>query len=493
MIRHTGKIVSIYMFILLISSGNTPVIAQESQQSEFTYFKDIPYVAYRKDTEKVTIILDYQPGWGYRVMNYSFPDRIALEVAFKPGTPDEYKKDVSDYKEFTRSFLLRDIRASIDKEGLRVTVSSNFSKFPFEYELDDRRDERRLYVHVPLRYASVKKESVSDGVEYHEITMVDDAGPRKMHIVYTEVASGRYRPDIVTARDMGSSFLRVDRMAQNTSALCAVNGGFFSGDGTNQGLIIKNRRLVSYPKFNRPVFARTSDGKLHIGYLPLRGILNGPGGIRFHFDSIDARPSAGQVVLLTPGHPSRISSPMRGSHIVIKDKVVEMVTTEPVEDKRGRYILWSADYRDDFKRLKAADPVEIEFYLGVGGLEIESAIGAGPILVVDGMVDIRNENDFQRDIMVGRAPRTGIGLTRDGILMLAVLEGRNPLVSIGGTIEEFATLMRNYGAVQALNLDGGGSSSMVISGEQVSSSIGGGRAVTSAIVVTDNQMRFGIF
>ncbi|OPZ08368.1 MAG: hypothetical protein BWZ08_01222 [candidate division BRC1 bacterium ADurb.BinA292] len=58
-------------------------------------------------------------------------------------------------------------------------------------------------------------------------------------------------------------------------------------------------------------------------------------------------------------------------------------------------------------------------------------------------------------------PRTAAGLTEDGRLMLAVVDGRQPGRSAGMTTPELAELMLEYGAVEAINLDGGGSTTLV--------------------------------
>lgn len=60
-----------------------------------------------------------------------------------------------------------------------------------------------------------------------------------------------------------------------------------------------------------------------------------------------------------------------------------------------------------------------------------------------------------------RHPRTAIGLTRDNKLLLAVVDGRQPSYSVGMTYYELAQAMLEFGAVNALNLDGGGSSTLV--------------------------------
>lgn len=94
------------------------------------------------------------------------------------------------------------------------------------------------------------------------------------------------------------------------------------------------------------------------------------------------------------------------------------------------------------------------------------AVGGGPMLVKDGM-NVAQENYWKEAFDGGgiaglsRQPRTAIGATADGKLILLVCDGRNMRGSAGFTLAELADKMISYGAVNAINLDGGGSSTFV--------------------------------
>ncbi|HXL03226.1 MAG TPA: phosphodiester glycosidase family protein [Bacillota bacterium] len=91
------------------------------------------------------------------------------------------------------------------------------------------------------------------------------------------------------------------------------------------------------------------------------------------------------------------------------------------------------------------------------------AVGGGPRLVKDGKVYVTAaQEQFKPDVAGGRAPRTGVGVTYDGNLLLVAVTGRQAYHSIGVTLEELANIMLELGAKDAMNLDGGGSSTMVV-------------------------------
>jgi len=85
----------------------------------------------------------------------------------------------------------------------------------------------------------------------------------------------------------------------------------------------------------------------------------------------------------------------------------------------------------------------------------------------------------------GKNPRTAIGIKATGEIMLVVIDGRKARYSVGMTTFQEAVFMKKHGAVWALNLDGGGSSTMWIKGTGVVNrpSDGTERAVSSAVLV----------
>ena len=111
-------------------------------------------------------------------------------------------------------------------------------------------------------------------------------------------------------------------------------------------------------------------------------------------------------------------------------------------------------------------------------LDLRDAASFGPILISDG-VKVNNSAKWS-----GYNPRTVIGQTEDGTVLLLLIEGRQ-ISSLGATYDDVADLMLEYGAVNAGNMDGGASAAMIYNGEQVtiSSSLNGSRAVPSCWLV----------
>lgn len=90
--------------------------------------------------------------------------------------------------------------------------------------------------------------------------------------------------------------------------------------------------------------------------------------------------------------------------------------------------------------------------------ELVQSVGGHPVLLRDGVRQTWSHDDPKAR---GRHPRTLVGWTASGEVLLVVVDGRQPGYSRGLTLEESADLMAELGAVHAMNLDGGGSSTFV--------------------------------
>jgi len=130
-------------------------------------------------------------------------------------------------------------------------------------------------------------------------------------------------------------------------------------------------------------------------------------------------------------------------------------------------------YQSPAQNSWASSPLEqpsATFPAGGVAFEAKNAIGGGPVLIKGGKI----VNTYVAELFNGensgilvdtRHPRTAIGITADKKLVLFVCEGRQTTEGIDGyTLQEVAQILLSYGCVEAINLDGGGSSCMLVNG-----------------------------
>jgi Phosphodiester glycosidase len=100
--------------------------------------------------------------------------------------------------------------------------------------------------------------------------------------------------------------------------------------------------------------------------------------------------------------------------------------------------------------------------------DVETAIGGGPVLLQDGNIHITNDEEllFAGKGKYDKHPRTAMGYTANGKLIILVIQGRFPAKSEGANLLQTATILQQLGCIEALNLDGGGSSCMLVNGKE---------------------------
>jgi len=99
--------------------------------------------------------------------------------------------------------------------------------------------------------------------------------------------------------------------------------------------------------------------------------------------------------------------------------------------------------------------------------KMRTAVGGGPVLIHDGRIWITNkEEQLFSGGDLDRHPRTAMGYTKDGHLIILAVQGRSPGIAEGATLEEVAKMLSDLRCYEAVNLDGGGSSCMLINGKE---------------------------
>lgn len=100
--------------------------------------------------------------------------------------------------------------------------------------------------------------------------------------------------------------------------------------------------------------------------------------------------------------------------------------------------------------------------------KMQSAVGGGPVLLQNGQISITNNEElkFAGKAIDDKHPRTAMGYTKDRKLIILVIEGRNKGIAEGATLIQEAQLLKDLHCVEALNLDGGGSSCMLVNGKE---------------------------
>ncbi len=158
------------------------------------------------------------------------------------------------------------------------------------------------------------------------------------------------------------------------------------------------------------------------------------------------------------------------------------------------YRTWDNHYMypspaDNTWEAKPAKQPSASYPEGAEEFAAKTAIGGGPLLIDGG----KFMNTYVQELFNGTSgigpdsnqPRTAIGVTSDGRMILFVCEGREMTEGVLGlTTADVAEVLLDLGCVEAINLDGGGSSCMLVNGkETIKVSDGSQRAVASTVMI----------
>lgn len=256
---------------------------------------------------------------------------------------------------------------------------------------------------------------------------VDENAPLRAWLVRVDLESSAIDVEILSSRDSDGRQSAYD-FATESGACIVVNGGYFKVENdlyTHIGLLIADGKFIH----------NATPGIFHddLRYDVFRA------AIGFDYDN----------------------TPLLGWVSSRKDSV--FLWSDPVPNRQGS----PGPLPDTMESL----------------WNVKNALAAGPLILQDGRHRITvDEEVFFGTTIPDTHPRTAVGIDENGNLMLMVVDGRQR-ISRGVSLAELSALMKATGAVDAINLDGGGSSTMLVRNQLMNQPTGGvfQREIVSAI------------
>lgn len=281
-------------------------------------------------------------------------------------------------------------------------------------------------------------------------------------------------------------------MKANSDVVGGINGDFFTYTRYPMALgslYADDQLVLTTPE---AAFARNNlyirkDGTSGVGNIPNNITLQNISKAKIVNVNALNKVSAPYRAVSMLDHNWGMKSPGRALGAGVTEVLIENNTVKGVQTggngfplKKGSYVL--IQIGDHLKDFKVGDKINLN--LGAYN-NLKFSIGGGSILVKDSKVQQKGLNN-------ARAPRTAIGINRAGTeILMVTVDGRNGK-SIGMTELELANFMRSIGCKDAINLDGGGSTTMATkkSKEEVkvtnNPSGGSERAVANGVGIKSN-------
>jgi hypothetical protein len=346
---------------------------------------------------------------------------------------------------------------------------------------------------------------IAPGIDlYHttDSTLLTPEAPVSIWALRVEPSTCELRAALANDEIMGTE--TVADLADRHKATAAVNAGFFLPNGDPAGVLTIGGRLVSDTRRARGAVGLPSTAGGDLVFARLRAsaslVIQAPGGrsSRVPLDGVDTTRARGQVMLFTPAYHSDTDTADGGLEWVLAGSPLR-VTGAPRKGgrtpiPRNGFVLSYGGLEPPplLARLKRGTQVSIDAsYEPLEGpaepwRRARDIIGGAGLLIRDGRdVEDWSVEQFNRGFAENRHPRTMIGVRSDGSIWLVAIDGRQPQLSAGMTLEELRAFAHRLELIHALNLDGGGSTTMWVRGEVVNSpsDVTGPRKVSDALLV----------
>lgn len=262
---------------------------------------------------------------------------------------------------------------------------------------------------------------------------------------------------------------RLVKAVAANGARAAVNACYFDTDGWVIGNCKWNGSFFGVDDTPRSAFIVDKEGKASIQKdLSYLGTVTLPDGRTLMIKGLNRQRITDDLVLFNRNYAGSTRTNEHGREVrVSKGRATEVSAKGNMRlDHDSLVLSGHGANADALAHIRRGDRVAIAQTLGSRlADEARLVVGGGPLLVEKGVVNVRSrEESMASDIAYGRAPRTGVGVKADGTVLLMVVDGRSQY-SAGMSLKEFATYLKRFGAVSAVNLDGGGSSEMVLDGK----------------------------
>jgi hypothetical protein len=328
-------------------------------------------------------------------------------------------------------------------------------------------------------FGQVWEKYLAPGLTYR--MEVDSDLPRTIHALRFDIhsdavhASAELGEGKVYNDDKTKGRESVSGMVNRFGAIAGINASYFPYTGRPVGLMVHDSELISSPYKNRPEFG------WGLGQTPRIATSNFSSSFKsgednpVSIDTINEEAKVDSVAFDTDTGAFALAK-VAGTCAVIRvagDKLPpdgtlegEVVETDTNVVKmaipKGEAVLVGTGIKaDSVAQLKPGNRVSITVHVdGFNWDKVTNVVCGGPVLLRGGQpVDDWQEEGFTQSFALRRYARTAVGVDQQGNVWLVSVDGTQQQ-SVGATLDEMAAIMRRFGCWEAMNLDGGGSTTM---------------------------------
>ncbi|RZT22689.1 phosphodiester glycosidase family protein [Fictibacillus sp. BK138] len=489
---------SVLMMLTITSFAENDSIVKTAEADTQSLFKDIEY----QNSQKL------QKGIKYSRIVYG-----------KTSQEADYMVNIDFLTEKEEANKLREELASLGYSSFIKTINERAQDDPehtplgYLVRIGPYQEESKAKI--------IKEELLSKGYKDTKVIFTEEdgeptTGPWTVNVLEIDPNTFKGQISPIISNDKIPEKETLTSMSKRTNAIGGINGGYFvmgQKDGTEgdlAGVSMVDGQLSSEAVNGRSSFIINDENNASISTVSTKVQLISSDGDKKEIDGLNRAPGLirgcggiGDNETNLPKHDFTCTDPSEliefssrfgiktpsgdGAEAVINNKGI----VTDIRESRGGTIPFgstvvagtveNADWikehltTDEIVQVKKkvlANDSEFSIDKGTG------IINGGPRLLKNGKIDIPStaegfhqpdNPEFFYQFGQRRHPRTVAGIKGDGTILLVTIDGRKPGYSVGANFKESAQLLKSLGAVDALNLDGGGSTTMTVHQKMVSS------------------------
>ncbi len=443
------------LFCMAILAFVLPAVAAKDAAAA-----EISGVRYSDGTTRLRIVYDVSSLPEYRLAYGANGRQVTLELA---GITAANVPDMLNVQDAA----VQEIFFSKKDSALQtVIVLRHNLEDGVQVEVNTLHNPERVYIDILKKFDQKFVEQIEDGLIYTKFLRNNEDGPLTAYFLEIDPKAGfAIKPMLAQDKIIGREALSA--MTARNRAVAAVNSSYFSESGELLGFTKIDGEVASTTYIKRGALGINADETFFTGQVAYSGTVTA-NGRKLYLSGVNCERGENGLVVYNKFFGPSTGTNVYGREYAVKDGVVvaiypnnaPLTSDVKVVSAHGASAAALADIR-------IGDPIRIQEDAGSVWDEARYAVGVGPLLVQDGRVHLTTgEEQFGSDVAYGRAPRTAVGVMANGHLLFGIVDGRQPH-SIGCTLGEMASLMREFGAVEAVNFDGGGSTEMIVKNQIV--------------------------
>ena len=334
---------------------------------------------------------------------------------------------------------------------------------------------------IAAKYKNYNVSEVEKGVKHVRMTKYYNGKPVRINIVEVSPVTNNLGIEPATASSTLASRRKISNIAARENAIVAINGGYFKPQtGTPLGTLMINKKV-----YTGPIYDRVAMGIFDNGYdmarVQLRAeVRTNKGDLKIDNVNQPRMLSTHAIVYTREWGTVTPPSPKYGMQIVVSNGKIIKVSRESCTIPENGFVIVGPESK--LKQIESAKKVTLDIKLNPEWKDVNHIISGGPYLVKNGEVFV-DMTEQKLASVGGRNPRTAIGYTESGNLIMLTADGREG-ASVGLTLNELANIMKGLGCINAMNLDGGGSTVMFIKGQVVNRpAVQGGIPLSHTLVI----------